>query len=155
MSSDIGYVIERYIESEVAGSVETAIEEYDFSSIISDALANHDFTDDLEHVVHFRDCVHRILEDHISSSDAVSEAVYDMVRNMFQSTASGAILQILKKGIEQSQCDIADLRTKNRDMTEQLRDLAMEQINSRVPEVALETANRIEIELNDTKGEDG
>ena len=145
MSSDIGYAIERYIESQV----ETAIDGYDFSSIISDALANHDFTDDVEHVVH--DCVHYILEDHISSSEAVNDAIH----NMFQSTASGAILQILKKGIEQSQCDIADLRTKNRDMTEQLRDLAMEQINSRVPEVALETANRIEIELNDTKGEDG
>tara|TARA_R100001082_G_scaffold58074_1_gene32129 strand:+ start:2478 stop:2915 length:438 start_codon:yes stop_codon:yes gene_type:complete len=145
MSSDIGYVIERYIESEV----ETAIDGYDFSSIISDAISDHDFTGDVETAVN--DCVHCILEDHISSS----EAVYDMVRNMFQSTASGAILQILKKGIEQSQCDIADLRTKNRDMTEQLRDLAMEQINSRVPEVALETANRIEIELNDTKGEDG
>lgn len=158
MSGDIGYVIERYIESEIQDAldnidipdmVDNCIDEYDFSSVVSDALANHDFTDDVQHVVN--DCVQCILEDHISSS----EAVYDMIHNMFESLGNEAILSMLKKGIEKSQCEIADLKTMNRDMTAQLRDLSMEQINSRIPEVALETANRIEIELNDTKGEDG
>tara|TARA_Y100000593_G_scaffold4564_1_gene8995 strand:- start:638 stop:1114 length:477 start_codon:yes stop_codon:yes gene_type:complete len=158
MSGDIGYVIERYIESEIQDAldnidihslVDNCIDEYDFSSVVSDAIADHDFTDDVQHVVN--DCVQCVLEDCISSS----EAVYDMIHNMFESLGNEGILRMLKKGIEKSQCEVADLKKMNQDLRAQLRDLSMEEINSRAPEVALETVNRIEIELNDTKGEDG
>jgi len=151
MSGDIGYVIERYIESEIQDAldnlsipdkVDNCVDEYDFSTIISDALADHDFTDDVEPVVN--ECVQCVLEDHISSS----EAVYDMIHNMFESLGNEGILRMLKKGIEKSQCEVADLKKMNQDLRAQLRDLSLEQINSRVPEVALETANRIEIESN-------
>ena len=153
MSNDIGYAIERHIESEVetalehvsiAEMVETCIEEYDFSTVIRDAVgeAAHEY---LEYN----------LDEAVSNVD-LDDQLYEKLDEMFDDLGSERILSMLKRGlvikdnqVSERDCQISDLKRMNSDLVDKLRDLSLEQINSRIPDVCLETALEAEKKLKE------